>query len=283
MSTNTCSFCNKELTTKFNLSKHLQICKTKNKHQIENIIQDLQNQLQTQKEQYETQLQNQLQIQQNSHEIQLHKQIQHLRAQYEIQIQNQKEQYENQIQNLREQLDEFKAHFFEIAKQPKEQNTIHNHTTKTITHNEKINILNQLAPMDFEQSQEEIEKIIKTHFTEEVFLGGPRAIAQMIVRYILQDPESNKYRLLCADSSRKHFKYVDAKTGEVQIDHRFQKFYDLLKTPSQRANFMACYLTLEKNDYKNDKYFSDVRDRNSNFIKSRELLSDRIISEITKT
>jgi hypothetical protein len=182
-------------------------------------------------------------------------------------------------------LDEFKTQIFEIAKQPKEQNTntINNNTTKTITHNEKINILNQLAPMDFEQSQVELEKIIKIHFTEEVFLGGPRAIAQMIVRYILQDPESNKYRLLCADSSRKHFKYVDLKTGEVKIDHRFQKFYDLLTTPSDKANFLACFLTLEKNNYKNDKYFSDIRNRNSEFINSRDLLSDRIISEITKT
>jgi len=137
--------------------------------------------------------------------------------------------------------------------------------------------------MDFEQPQEEIEKIIKTHFTEEVFLGGPGAIARMIVQHLLLDPESNKYRLLCTDSSRKHFKYVDAKTGEVQIDHRFQRFYDLLKTPSERANFLAFYLSLEKNDFKNDKHFSDVRDRNSNFIKSRDLLSDRIISEITKT
>jgi hypothetical protein len=191
------------------------------------------------------------------------------------------------IQMLKEQLDEFKAQIFEIAKQPKEQNTNHhntinNHTTRTITHNEKINILNQLAPMDFEQSQAEIEQIIKTHFTEEVFLGGPGAIARMIVRHILQDPESNKYRLLCADSSRKHFKYVDSKTGEVQIDHRFQRFYDLLTTPSDKANFLACFLTLEKNNYKNDKYFSDIRNRNSEFINSRDLLSDRIISEITK-
>ena len=271
MSNHTCKFCNRELSTKFNLSKHLQNCKSKDIFQIQT---QFQTQLQNQKEGYETQLQ----IQKEQYETQLQTQ----REQYETQLQTQQNQYEIQLQNLREQLDEFKTQIFEIAKQPKE-NHIHNTTKMTTNHNEKINILNQLAPMDFEQSQEEIEKIIKTHFTEEVFLGGPRAIAQMIVRYILQDPESNKYRLLCADSSRKHFKYVDAKTGEVKIDHRFQKFYDLLKTPSQRANFLACFLTLEKNDYKNDKYFSDVRNRNSNFIKSRDLLSDRIISEITKT
>jgi F0F1-type ATP synthase membrane subunit b/b' len=245
----TCTYCLKNFHSTSTLNRHLKTCKKK---------------ISTEFEEYnKTQLQN-------------------LREQYENQIQNLREQYENQIQNLREQLEEFKTQIFEIAKQPKEQHTIHN-TTKTITHNEKINILNQLAPMDFEQSQEEIEKIIKTHFTEEVFLGGPSAIAQMIVRHILQDPESNKYRLLCADSSRKHFKYVDSKTGEVQIDYRFQRFYDLLKTPSDKANFLACYLSLEKNDYKNDKYFRDIRDRNSDFIQSRHLLSDRIISEITKT
>jgi hypothetical protein len=260
-----CFYCKKHISNKSNLSKHYQICRKKEiceretqlKEQYEAQIQNLQSQLQIQKEYYETQ--------------------------YETQLQTQQKQYEIQIQNLREQLDEFKTQIFEIAKQPKEQNTIHNTTKTMTTHNEKINVLNQLAPMDFEQSEEEIEKIIKAHFTEEVFLGGPRAIAQMIVRHILQDPESNKYRLLCADSSRKHFKYVDSKTGEVQIDHRFQRFYDLLTTPSDKANFLACFLTLEKNNYKNDKYFSDIRNRNSEFINSRDLLSDRIISEITKT
>ena len=256
-----CEYCDKKLSSKQSLSRHQNVCKIY---------------LQTQKEQYETQLQTQIQTQ-------FQTQIQTLQTQLQIQ----REQYEMHIQMLKEQLDEFKAQIFEIAKQPKEQNTNHNtvnnHTTKTITHNEKINILNQLAPMDFEQSQVELEKIIKIHFTEEVFLGGPRAIAQMIVRHILQDPESNKFRLLCSDSSRKHFKYVDSKTGEVQIDHRFQKFYDLLTTPTDKANFLACFLTLEKNNYKNDKYFSDIRNRNSEFINSRDLLSDRIISEITKT
>ena len=266
-----CNYCEKSLSTKNALQRHQMIC---NKRELQIQKEQLQTQLQTQKEQLQTQiqtLQTQLQTQKEQHEIQL-----------QSQLQTQREQYEIQLQTLREQLDEFKTQIFEIAKQPKEQNTIHN-TTKTITHNEKINILNQLAPMDFEQSQEEIEKIIKAHFTEEVFLGGPGAIARMIVRHILQDPESNKYRLLCTDSSRKHFKYVDSKTGEVQIDYRFQRFYDLLKTPSERANFLACFLTLEKNNYKNDKHFSDIRNRNSDFIKSRDLLSDRIISEITKT
>ena len=279
----TCQFCNKTFSIQRTLYQHYNRCKNKNiyeqEQKYEAQIQTLRTQLQIQKEEYK----NQLQKRQEEYKNQLQNRQEEYENQLQTQLQTQKEQYEIQIQNLREQLDEFKTQIFEIAKQPKEQNTINNNTTKTITHNEKINILNQLAPMDFEQSEEEIEKIIKTHFTEEVFLGGPRAIAQMIVRHILQDPESNKFRLLCTDSSRKHFKYVNAKTGEVQIDYRFQKFYDLLKTPSQRANFLACFLTLEKNDYKNDKYFSDVRDRNSNFIKSRDLLSDRIISEITKT
>ena len=271
-----CEFCKKLFCSNQTLNRHIKICKNKQIFDKEIQIQTFQTQLQTQKEQYETQLQ----IQKEYYETQY---VTQYVTQYETQLQTQHTQYEIQIQNLREQLDEFKTQIFEIAKQPKEQNTIHNTTKTMTTHNEKINVLNQLAPMDFEQSEEEIEKIIKAHFTEEVFLGGPRAIAQMIVRHILQDPESNKFRLLCTDSSRKHFKYVNAKTGEVQIDHRFQKFYDLLKTPSQRANFLACFLTLEKNDYKNDKYFSNVRDRNSDFIKSRDLLSDRIISEITKT
>ena len=275
---NTCEYCDKIFSFQQSLKRHYSSCKKIQQQQLQNQKEQYETQLQLQQTQLQLQLQTQLQIQKEYYETQLQNQ--------QIQLQNVREQYEIQIQNLREQLDEFKTQIFEIAKQPKEQhhqNTINNNTTKTITHNEKINILNQLAPMDFEQSQEEIEQIIKTHFTEEVFLGGPRAIAQMIVRHILQDPESNKFRLLCTDSSRKHFKYVNAKTGEVQIDYRFQKFYDLLKTPSQRANFLACFLTLKKNDYKNDKYFSDVRDRNSNFIKSRDLLSDRIISEITKT
>jgi transcriptional regulator with PAS, ATPase and Fis domain len=80
-----CNFCNKEISTKFNLSKHITTCKRKDEV--------------LQKEKYE-------------------KEINSLKEK----INSLKELHEKEIQSLNDQLKEFKSQIFEIAKQPKTTN-----------------------------------------------------------------------------------------------------------------------------------------------------------------
>jgi chromosome segregation ATPase len=132
MSSIKCSYCEKEISSKSNLSKHLKICKIKEKLDLDSRQQtqreQYENQLQTQREQYEQQIQN------------LTTENQTRQQQYEQQIQNLTTQYEQQLQNLKEQLDEFKTQIFEIAKQPKQ---INNNTQTTTNNNQRImNITN---------------------------------------------------------------------------------------------------------------------------------------------
>ena len=81
-----CDFCNKELSTKFNLSKHLSICKIKQNYENETYYRSL-------------------------------------KENYDKKIQSLKENHEKEIQSLTEQLKEFKSQIFEIAKQPKTTTT----------------------------------------------------------------------------------------------------------------------------------------------------------------
>ena len=99
---NICSFCDKNLSSKCYLNKHMQTCKKRESIESRNV---LESQLQQQQQQYESQLQQQQQ-------------------QYESQLQQQQQQYESQLERLQKQLDEqkelvkmYQNQILEIAKQ----------------------------------------------------------------------------------------------------------------------------------------------------------------------
>jgi DNA repair exonuclease SbcCD ATPase subunit len=101
-----CKYCEKVITNKFNLSKHIKICKRKE-------IFDLHERHENTKEQYENQLRTTIEQYENQLRITI--------EQYENQLRTTREQYENEIESLKEQLSEFKTQLFDIAKQPKQQ------------------------------------------------------------------------------------------------------------------------------------------------------------------
>jgi hypothetical protein len=115
-----CLFCQKRISNKSNLTKHIQICKLKE-------IYELREQIEHQRKMHEKQLEQQLKEQQI--------------------------QYEKQIEKLEYQIKELQTQIFEIAKQPKQQ--VNNHNNQ-----KTLSIINQLAPYDLttEMVQETLKK-----------------------------------------------------------------------------------------------------------------------------
>jgi F0F1-type ATP synthase membrane subunit b/b' len=121
-----CEFCNKQLSTKFNLTKHIQVCKQKIqkeyvqefellKKQHETQCEQFEKQHETQREQFEKEFQTQRE--------QFEKEFQTQREQFEKEFQTQREQFEKEIQalshqneQLQQQVKELQTQIFEIAK-----------------------------------------------------------------------------------------------------------------------------------------------------------------------
>jgi len=259
MSSIKCLYCEKEISSKSNLSKHLKICKIKEKLDLDSRQQtqreQYENQLQTQREQYEQQIQN------------LTTENQTRQQQHDQQIQNLTNQYEKQIEILKEQLDEFKTQIFEIAKQPK-QNTINNNTQTTTNNNQRImNITNQLIPMNL--SKDDLRHLVTKYYTTDTFLGGPESIAQMTVDHILIDQETGKFRVLCTDTARGIFYFQDADNNLIR-DIGMQKIQEKLIAPLNEATRLE-YERLEKKNQMNPHRLMNLYGENLSCISNNEL------------
>jgi hypothetical protein len=191
----TCEFCNKQLSTKFNLNKHFESCKRKNiievQNQLDQKCKDYEKQLDRQRKDYEQQLQTQKEI----HKLQLQKQ-------------------QEQIEKMEKQIEKMETQLFEIAKQPKQVTNNNNNTNTQTTNNRILNITNNLVPMDL--TDEQIREILKNKYTREIFLGGPDSITEMTVSQLLTDQETGKFRIVCTDTSRNVFYYQDCDENLVK-------------------------------------------------------------------
>jgi hypothetical protein len=236
-----CLYCDKQISSKSNLTKHNQICKKRDLVESQQYLQIL-------REQYE-------------------KENRQIREQYEKENRQIREQYEKEIQMLKEQLTEFKNQIFEIAKQPK--TTVTNQTTQTHTNNRNTAIINQLAPYDL--TKEQITQLFYNYFKLNTFHGGPDEIAKLTAQVILTDPETQKPKVVCTDLSRKNFKYVDDEQ-EVQVDPGFQKTHDLIKEPLSKANIRVFVDDLQKDDQYHDQWR-----KNEDFISDRTGFSDKLV------
>jgi hypothetical protein len=239
-----CEFCNKQLSTKFNLTKHIQVCKQKNVREFELFKKQYEKQLQTQHEQYEKQLQTQ-------HE------------QYEKQLQSLKTQNDQ----LQQQIKELQTQIFEIARQPKQVNHNHNNNQKT------LNIIQQLA--DYDLDTLDIEQQLLESFTEEVFHGGPRKIIEMVTQLLFTHPETQKPKIICTDLARKNFKYRNPNTGEIEVDPGFQKTHDKVRMPLARANWNIYVDKLKQAEHYRDKWNS-----NNSFIGDRSRFADKLLPSL---
>jgi hypothetical protein len=182
----------------------------------------------------------------------------------ESQIQSLKEKYEKEIQSLKEKnnelnekIEKLESQIFEIAKQPKTTNN----------NNQKINIINHLAVYDI--TQEKAINDIDENFSNEVFHGGPKAIAKLVRDKIITDPETGKPKLFLSDKSRLNAKYI-TETGEIEIDLGCEKTYNLIKDPLLDRNEKICIdLVDNQNEREIKRRIYDRFSINENSIKNK--------------
>jgi len=262
-----CIFCTADFVTKSSLNKHLGRCKQRKQYEFEGMIHDLQeklrtstssgNELRIQVDQYESQMM----IQQQQHEQEMSLQ----RLRYEQQLETQRELLKAQA----EKIDKLENQIFEIARQPKQINT---HHTTTTNNQRTVNIINQLAP--YHLDTEEIQQILLERFTPEVFNGGPEKIAEVTAKFLLTDPETQKRRVVCTDSSRRVYRYIDPVSNELQLDPGFQKTHKIIKRPLEQANLNLFLEKYAKNDV--DDEYRDVWKRNDEFIEDQHRFPDKL-------
>jgi hypothetical protein len=239
-----CKYCEKTITNKFNLSKHIQICKRK---EIFEIRQYLESQLNEQQKYYEEKLD------------------------------QQQMQYEKQIEKLEQQLTEFKTQIFEIAKQPKQilNNNNSNNTNTTHNNQKTLNIVNQLAPYDL--SIEMVQETLEKYALEKIFKDGPTSIADFVIEKILTDTTTQKPKLIATDRSRGVFKYKDAE-GNVHIDNKLTKTTDILQKPLFKANDQILLDILRRHNYDIDDFTRNTFSENTDLLNciNKEKLSAKL-------
>jgi len=174
----------------------------------------------------------------------------------EEQLKKQKEQYEKQIEKLEKQIEKLETQLFEIAKQPKTV-TNNNGNTSTHTTNRILNITNNLVPID--ESDKWIWEILDMHYTEEVFMGGPNSIGEMTNRHIFRDSKTGKFRIVCTDTSRNVYYYLNCDETLIK-DIGMEKFKNIIQRPLSRKTSSHYLKIIEKepeDEERNGEIFRD--------------------------
>lgn len=188
-----CLYCNKGFTSKQTLKNHATICIGKREHKIEDLLKEIE----------------------------------------ELKLMNKNLEKENmKLQlNIAELNGELKSSnkasecVYEIAKQPKNTNTITNNGNNTNNTNNTTKTLNITSPLDF-SNIELIKEIINEKYNIEYFLDGQKGIAQFAVDNLLKD-ENGNYKYNCSDPSRNVFKYKNLQ-GEIIKDIEAKKLTNYL-------------------------------------------------------
>jgi len=144
--------------------------------------------------------------------------------------------HEERIEELQSKIEKLENQIFEIAKQPtttSSSSSTTNVMTATANHQRTVNIHNQLGSYDFDL--ETITRVLEEKFTKEVFQGGPDKIAELTAEVLLHDAEQ-KPKVICTDTSRRTFRYIDPVTQKLETDPGFLKTHSLLKRPLFEAN-----------------------------------------------
>lgn len=231
-----CESCKRVFAQAFNLKRHQMICRELEKNL-------LQTRLQAQQAAFDAQLQAE-------------------REAHKVELQNLRDMYDAQMSELKQKVEKWENEMIEIAKQP--STTTMNHRT--------VQIINQLGSYEFDP--EEIERILDENFTAEVFRGGPDKIAEFTVQYLLTDPDTRKPRVVCTDTSRRMFRYIDPLTRKLQMDPGFQRTHRLIRKPLEQANRRIFHDTFLRNDP--DDYFREKWKTNDEFIEDECRFPDKL-------
>ena len=264
-----CNYCCKILTSKQQLTKHLNICKNIKEKEKEKNTEDVKN-LKNQNINFENELKNKnilIKLLEDKIEYQIEEKNKlkkdNLELKEEIlklktELKTKDEIYKDEHECLKE-----------IAKQPK-------HTSNTTN-----KIVNIQTPFDF-NNIEFAKKIIDEKYNINYILDGQKGMADFAVENMLKD-ENGKFKYVCTDPSRNIFKFKDP-SGEIRKDVDAKKLTNFLIDGGIKNK--ACNMAIEwwtnengevdgnKCDFLLEKAESIKTLKEDNTIFKRELISN---------
>ena len=242
-----CNSCDSIFTLKTNLTKHINICKKlkvetneKNINDIKQTSEKTNNEL---KDHYERTINDIKQTNdKTNNELKDHyertindikqtneKTNNELKEHYERTINEIKQTNDKTIKELQFQNEKLLNAFEKLA-----THAVDRPTTSTV--NNHNNIRNNFSDKYFIDTlkNEDIKNICINHLTEQVFFEGQKGIAQLCTDHIIKTKD-NKILLVCTDTSRKKFKYLDEQRN-LNEDHEARIFSEKVSKPIKDAS-----------------------------------------------
>jgi flagellar biosynthesis GTPase FlhF len=146
------------------------------------------------------------------------KELSDAKKQYEKEMAENARNHEKEKQFLEKQLERIHTSYENVAK-----DAVNRPTTAT-THNTVNHIRNILSTDKTVDSlkHDDLVLVFRKHLTEDVLLGGQKALAKICSENIIHTPD-DKMLLVCTDASRDKYKYMDD-SGNVKEDVHARNF-----------------------------------------------------------
>ena len=210
-----CNGCNIILTLKSHLNFHQETCKEFIKYEMNQTIMDLKSKLSIKEEQFDMEIKKHKELIENEFEFKK----QEFEKQYETKITDMKFNFEKTIKDLQIQNEKLIDSLQKLASQAIDKPT-------NVT-----NIKNSFSDKYFLETivTEDVKRKFQNYLTEEVFLEGQRGIAQLCTEHIIKTKD-NKALMVCTDTSRKKFKYMD-ENGNMKEDFEARTFTEKVSKP----------------------------------------------------
>ncbi len=241
-----CEHCSKEMSSKQNLNKHLEICQMKD--MVSKLkYNELQNMYDTLKINHDKLEEEYITLKDiRTDNIKINIFLKNLKEEYnKLKFENQKLEYiietekdrnrekDNQIIELKEQLEK-------ITMKAIDKPTSINTNKINTTYNQLNNYI----------SQENIDKKIAHKFTDKYITNGMKGIAQFVYDHIITLEDGNII-YACYDVSRKMFKYKDSNGNEVK-DPKATKLIKMLKPGLTKQTDILYNYFAEEYDFLNE-------------------------------
>ena len=134
-------------------------------------------------------------------------------------LKKQLEDKNKEIDYFKQELDFYKQKLGSIALEGVKKPTTTNNTSQQIT--------NILTPLDL--NEEKIKTIVENHLDETYFLDAQKGVAKFCFDKLIQT-EDGKRRLVCSDPVRERYRYIDEE-GNLQEDIQASRFIEKVAKP----------------------------------------------------
>jgi hypothetical protein len=192
-----CQFCSTYLTTRNRLKTHVQICKEKQKKDIDEKESIVKTKYKKELKELEKKLEkteDKFEAQKKEYEEKLEQQ----KKEYEEKLERQKKEYDDNINRLELKLEKLENAVIDNSKKP--SGTTQTNTTNNIivTNNNTLNLTDK----------DMINEIVNEKLTQNYICNGQRGLAKFAYDNILTDENGNlKYK--CVDPSRQNFEFTN--------------------------------------------------------------------------